>query len=200
MPGVFRVTSTARVLGKEYPMIVDTPYDTGIVVDVSIAAAKVGSLTTRTDDNTGVLTMAASHGITDGVKLDVYWDGGRRYNMTVGTVSVNSVPIDGGSGDNLPTAATAITAMIPVEESFVITGNSAVAFSAWSNADHAQVLVEEVDNTVISAVELEGDGGDSSIWYTGLTTNPLTDGDITKVVLSHGDSSQARSFLVFAGR
>lgn len=88
--------------------------------------AKVGELTTRTDNETGTLTMDTGHGITTGARLDLYWadgDGagtpGSRRGITVGTVSGNTVPIgadNSGSGDNLPLVNTAITAMIPHNE------------------------------------------------------------------------------------
>jgi hypothetical protein len=69
-----------------------------------------GSLTTRTDADTGEITMStqiAPHGITTGEIVDVVWSRGWRLGMTVGTVSGNSVPIDGGEGDDLPTVASA---------------------------------------------------------------------------------------------
>ena len=88
--------------------------------DNVLAVAKIGQLTTRTDANTGTLTMAASHGITTGARLDIFWTEagvkGARYGVTVGTVSVNSVPIDLGAGDDLPTNLTAVTAFVPIEE------------------------------------------------------------------------------------
>jgi hypothetical protein len=70
-----------------------------------------GTLTTRTDDDTGVLTLSAMHGVMDGNTVDVFWgeDGEfSRLGMTVGTVATNDVPIDGGTGDNLPTVSTAV--------------------------------------------------------------------------------------------
>src|SRR5678815_5092823 len=76
-----------------------------------LAAAKVGQLTTRTDNDTGTLTMVAGHGITTGARLDIFWEEagvkGARYGVTVGTVATNSVPFDLGAGDNLPTNLTA---------------------------------------------------------------------------------------------
>jgi hypothetical protein len=70
-----------------------------------------GTLMTRTDDDTGVLTLSAMHGVMDGNTVDVYWgeDGEfSRLGMTVGTVATNDVPVDGGTGDNLPTVSTAV--------------------------------------------------------------------------------------------
>lgn len=67
-----------------------------------------GTLTTRTDDDTGVLTMEDGHGIVTGNVVDVYWEDGSRTGMDVGTVSTNTVQIDGGEGDNLPADETPV--------------------------------------------------------------------------------------------
>lgn len=77
--------------------------------EVTLNAAKSGTLSTRTDDNTGTLTLGSGHGIATSDVVDLYWTGGRRYGVTVGTVSGTSVPIDLGAGDNLPIATTVIT-------------------------------------------------------------------------------------------
>lgn len=76
--------------------------------DVQLPAAKAGTLTTRTSDTEGTITLGAGHGITTGQTVDVYWAGGRRYDVTVGTVSGNDVPISAGAGDVLPAEDSAV--------------------------------------------------------------------------------------------
>ena len=81
----------------------------GPVEILSPVAANQGDLTTRTDANTGTVTMdSGSHTIETGDTVNVYWAGGERKGMTVGTVSGTTVPIDGGSGDDLPVADTEV--------------------------------------------------------------------------------------------
>lgn len=162
--------------------------DGELAVNPTLAAAKVGALTTRTDANTGELTMAASHGITTGVRLDVYWSGGSRYGMTVGTVATNQVPIDGGAGDDLPADETAITAMIPVEETFDLVGNDATAIGAAGDAAFTVVFVDGSDAAHLAVAKYAA-GGYS--WLTGDGTNPIAGDTITDVFLSHGSSSGA---------
>lgn len=83
---------------------------------LSIAAAKTGTLSTRTDNDTGTLTMSSGHGITTGATFDLYWVSGgvtyHQHTVTAGTVSGNSVPFDLGTGTNLPVQGTAIFAMV----------------------------------------------------------------------------------------
>ena len=69
-----------------------------------LPAAKAGTLSARTDDNTGVVTLAAGHGLEVGDVVDVYWSGSGnyRYGMDVTVVDGNDVTVDGGAGaDNL---------------------------------------------------------------------------------------------------
>lgn len=68
-----------------------------------------GVLTTRTDNNTGVITMnAGGHGITSGMRVAIRWSSGIQTHVTVGAVGGNTIPIDLGVGNNLPIATTAV--------------------------------------------------------------------------------------------
>ena len=77
-----------------------------------IQIAWEGTLTVRTDADTGTFTMtSADHLITTGALVDIYWTNdddtiGSRRGVIVGTVSTTSVPFDLGQGDDLPDAAT----------------------------------------------------------------------------------------------
>lgn len=99
--------------------------DAGLIVEPSggIAAAKAGSLSSRTDNDTGVATLSAGHGIVTSDLVDVYWSGGSRFGMTA-TVSVNDVTVDGGAGANLPNSGTALTVKKPQQETFRVNGSS----------------------------------------------------------------------------
>lgn len=161
---------------------------TSISSEVSLAAAKVGALTTRTDDNTGELTMATGHGISTGVKLDVYWVGGSRRGMTVGTVADLAVPIDGGAGDNLPADETAITAMVPTVEDVSIIGDNLLVIVASATAK-AIVSIQETDGTERAAFEIEAANRTSAWLLADGATNPLATRETEKIAFSHGDSS-----------
>lgn len=75
--------------------------------------AEVGNLTTRTDDDTGVVTLTnASHGIATAAAVNVAWSGGSRASMVVGTVAGVTLPIDAGVGDVLPAQDTEVTVTV----------------------------------------------------------------------------------------
>lgn len=87
--------------------------EAAVSYEVTVPAGKSGTLSTRTDNETGTLTLGSGHGIATGNTIDLFWDGGARYTITVGTVSGTSVPIgadNSGTGDNLPAADTPVVA------------------------------------------------------------------------------------------
>ncbi len=187
------ITESASVLGYTFPSRSTVSADGAVTKMISVPAAKNGTLTTRTDANTGTLTMAASHGITTGARLDLYWDGGSRRGIVVGTVSVNSVPIDLGSGDDLPIATTVITAQVPISEAFLVTGDDVSAIALY--ADKAgQIVFCETDNTEAKAYSVGGaTGGAQSVFWNADRdpTNPLATFDVAKVFFSNSSSTAA---------
>lgn len=73
---------------------------------------KTGTLSTRTDDDDGVLTMDAGHGLEVGSIIRLEWNGGNRRDMEVTAVTDNDVTISGGSGGYvLPAEDSAIVAI-----------------------------------------------------------------------------------------
>jgi hypothetical protein len=171
------------------------------VVEKLLASAKAGTLSVRTDNDTGTLVMSSGgHGITTGARLDLYWLGGCRRGITVGTVSGTSVPIDGGSGDNLPTASTAITAMVPTEVDFGITGDQVQVVVAFTDSlAQGQVVFADASNAELHNVKLAVPN-QMYDWYTGNgTTNPLAGDAVSTVFVSHGDATGSKTVRVGVG-
>ncbi len=168
------------------------------------AVAKIGQLTTRTDSNTGIITMAGGHGFITGDHIDVYWTesgvNGTRRRMAA-TVTVNAVAVDLGTGDNLPTNLTAVTAQIPTEEEFLVTGNNVAAIGAKASR-RGIIVFAESDGTEILAIDdnLDGTAGGGFQWFDGSgSANPLASADVAKVFFSNGDSSVANSLVALVG-
>ena len=182
-----------------------TPEGDGQVVrDPSIAAAKSGTLTTRTSDTAGTLTMSSGHGFTNGQIIDIYWATGQCTRATIGTVSTNSVPFTGAGGDVLPTANTAITAMVETVEDFDIDAADLeflalkagmAACSATFLDDGAavvgRVLVSRADGTA-------GTTQHHYIWHSADgSDDPISD-DAVQVCLSHSDDDAAQTVVCAA--
>lgn len=186
-------TKRITVLGKTYSIREDITADVGISLDVTLEPAKSGTLTTRTDSDTGTLTMDSGHGIATGQRLDLYWALGSRLGMTVGTVSTNSVPIDGGQGDALPNNNSAITAMVPNFESVTVDGDEIVGFVFDGTTQKAGVAITQADNTAIFEIRFQAyDSAGYSFFVGENGTNPLGGVTVGKVFMSHGDASASR--------
>lgn len=184
-----QIRTSVAMEGSTYEGVKTITGNYSIPLNKRLAAAKSGVLTVRTDDNTGSLTMNAGHGIITGDRLDVYWDvggvKGSRRGMIVGTVAGNVVPIDGGAGDNLPVAASAITAMVPTVFNVTITGNNVQVLVLFSQRT-GSIVFTQTDNTLIYGKTIHN-APDQEVWYTGNgVTNPLLGATVGKVYMSHG--------------
>lgn len=181
-----KITDNATAGGKPFKNV--TTYSGGVLnaVEVAVPAAKAGTLSTRTDNNTGILTVASGHGITTSNKVDVYWSTGRRRGMTVTATTGTTISIDLGSGDNLPLATTAITVTVPTVKMLTVDASALVAFAAYTTKKGNIAFLQD-DDTEIYAAKL-GDGGVDA-WGNAMgKDNPITD-DTTKVSLSHGNTA-----------
>lgn len=133
---------STTTLGEKITEPLSITGNNGVAFDFVIPGAKVGELTTRTDNNTGVLTMAAGHGFTtdypgDPTRLMVFWTnaGVTEWRwMFINEVDGNDVTVDGGEGYNLPTVNTAITAMVEVRKKLAVPANALQAFAYQANA------------------------------------------------------------------
>lgn len=170
--------------------------------EVSIPAGKAGTLTTRTDNETGSLTLGSGHGIVTGQVIDLFWSGGARYGITVGTVSGTTVPIgadNSGTGDNLPSAATAIVASPRTLINADVDGDNVSALACQmvyaSNqvTSQSHASFQDASSDIIAAIDMEAN---TPRLYdvTGGDANPFTGDPITKIYVSNGSSAAAGTF------
>lgn len=164
-----------------------------IVVQESVPAAQPASLTTRTDNTHGTLTMTNSgHGIITGQRIDIQWAAGQTYNVTVGTVSGTSVPITLSTG-TLPAAATAITVGIPQQTLIAITGDNLSALLFVMPAATSGYVVMATSAPADENAQYIAAAGSYS-WYTGSgITNPLAGVTIASVWISHFNVNAAQT-------
>ena len=155
---------------------------------VNLAAAKAGTLTTRTDNDTGVVTLSTGHGIITADVVDVYWPGGVHYGMTA-TVATNAVTVDGGLGDNLPLVNTAVTlckqSVIDVD---FVGDDTLIAAASGNRVCHLHF--KQNDNTSILAIAL----AQSEFWEwhsAGAVANPFAGVSVGKIAVSNGDAVNA---------
>lgn len=183
--------------------------NSGPIANFSVAAAKSGSLTTRTSNTVGTLTMAAGHGFVTGNTIDLFWAGGKRLNVILGTVSTNSCPFTSGTGDNLPASSTTITAMV---NNAISTGlqnvSNYVPFGLGLAASLQALMISSLKRSVYrfyywNPVSSEIDLGDvvaitplyfddniSYEWHLSSgATNPIPNDYVAFVQVTHGELS-----------
>jgi len=172
-----------------------------IGLEDTLEAAKIGQLTTRTDNTDGELTMAASHGITTAAVIDLYWTGGVRYGVVVGTVATNAVPISGGSGDNLPSNMTAITAVIQKSINLAIDGDETDILAVILETNDksvrtaAHIQFRDASNDEIAEVDLITNV--PQVWdIAGGSANPFTGDPITNLKCSQGNSTTTETYTL----
>lgn len=154
-----------------------------------VPAGKSGTLSTRTNNTEGTLSLSTGHGITTGQVIDLYWANGSRYGVVVGTVSGNTVPISGGAGDNLPSANTAIVASPRVQINVVFDGDDIVIIGAQLSGDGRVTFIDASSN-VIASVRLLADV--PWIWTrTSGAANPLTGNPVVYVMASTSGTNSA---------
>jgi hypothetical protein len=163
--------------------------ETQISHDVEIPAAKTGTLSTRSDNDTGVVTLGEGHGITDADTVDVYWTGGMRYGMTVTGYDTTTITVDVGSGDNFPIATTAVIVGVRVTIDSDFDGDNVTMIAAYC-AERAHVNFREEDETSILAVELTA--GEAWVWLSDVgAANPLTGDPVGEIIVTQTGTSAA---------
>lgn len=178
----------ASLLGVSFSMPLTVDGDNGGLGQPTVTAALPGVLTTRTDANTGVVTAdgGSGHGVATSDKVDVYWDGGRRRNMTA-TVAGAAITLDGGAGDDLPVVNTEVTFKEPQVETHAFDGDDCLGFGVNAPDYPTTVVFQQADGTEIFAVEL--DGSDSYVWSSeSAVTNPLAGVNVGQISYSHGST------------
>ncbi len=182
------INKTTSVGGETFNQASAPSADAVIAHNVSVLPGDEGELTTRTDGNTGVITVDDSgHSFVQNDRVDVYWNGNCRRGMSVLSVSGALVTLDGGGGSNLPDQGSDITIVEPVALDLSVLGTLVKAI-LLQTAKLGQFVFCATGPTEHFQKELgEGKMWD---WEDGNgTVNPITGDQIDIVYLSHGDTA-----------
>lgn len=172
--------------------------------EVSLPAAEAGTLSTRTSDTVGTITMSSGgHTIQTADTIDIFWSGGVRYGVTVGTVSGTSVPFSLGAGDNLPAQSTAVTVDEQVTVNTQIDGDAiAIIGIVMENPDSAATSNGHIDmrdagGATIEEIDLTANV--PQIWdITGGAANVFTGNAITNTKAGNGDATNAMTLKILS--
>lgn len=166
--------------------------------EVELPIGRAGTLSTRTDANTGIATVESGHGISLGSQVDVFWDGGVRYGMDTPVVGATTISLEGGEGDDLPDADTEIVVAPQqlIEISFgadrlkaigimmrILTGVSAMGHAAFYNTDNQEVSAFHMTSGVMVFQD------ENTNTFAGQTNT-----DVSYVLASNGSGDVAMTF------
>ncbi len=156
-------------------------------------AAEAGTLSTRTDADSGVVGLTDTPTMTAADKVMAIWEeaGVRksRTNMAVTDVTVNDVTINGGDGDDLPIATTIVSLAIQTDMAASFDGDNLVAIAATATRD-ATLVFYDAAGTVLLKVELYA----GSAWFWQADSNsacPITGNPVAKLSIGNRDTTGA---------
>jgi hypothetical protein len=185
------IALSARIAGLNLGAYTLLTSDGVAVATPTPPKAAAGVLTTRTDNDTGVVT-AAGHGLTTDDTAMLTWidptDGvtrKHRYDVDITAVNGAAVSVDIGAGDNLPAAQTVVNIALQVEANVVFDPDDLLVLAITANVRGVIVLVD-VDDGIALALDLPA--GAMAFWSanSGLT-RPVTNKVIDRVRVGAGD-------------
>ena len=172
-------------------------------VEATLAAGTAGTLTTRTDNTTGTVTLPAGHGLTNGT-YDVYWTvapAGVHRGMTA-VITSNSMALTLGAGDNLPAAASPVVVCKQTILDFD-SDNASLAMVVIMQQGRASVQFQQTGGTAIKSLDLgkvNGGDGEPYVWSVGTdVANPFGSA-ISQIAVSNGLASGTNKITVAAMR
>jgi hypothetical protein len=186
-----RISGT--VAGVTFSSIIELTADDSVAHEGTLPIAWAGTLSTRTDDNTGTLTMTdALHDLDTGEHFDIYWATGCQRNCVAGTVSGTSVPFDLGVGDVLPLQTTAITAQTQtvIRQSFTADDLSHLIM-ACDQRCHVGFFDDTTEKLAVNLT-----AGNVWQWVTGVSTNPLAGYTIDNIKVTQANSTITAHFAL----
>lgn len=189
------ISETVTVAGLTLSETTQVTAENALIKEVSVPAGKAGTLSTRTNNTDGtVTTTAGGHGISTADIVDLYWVGGARRGVVVGTVSGNAIPISGGAGDNLPIATTAVTICSRTQVTVALTGSNQTFLALSTPASVRATFAVKEGGGAYPINQMQ-----TGVWHWTAgngEANPLTGYTTTFLYLSH-DQTAAQS-LKFA--
>jgi hypothetical protein len=187
MAGTANISIRTRVAGVNIDATIARTDELEQAFQHTMDAGKAGTLSTRTDDNTGILTVATGHGITDADTVAIFWDGGSRYGVTVTATTGTTISIDLGAGTNLPILTTAIVVAKESEHTLAIVGDDITVLAVGCD-NRASVNFRDSGDASLLRYDMASKEG--RLWMASSdVTNPLASDTVANVVIANGGTS-----------
>jgi len=182
------IQSNSQIGGLSIAGTVSRSGDGQLGFEIALPAGESFYMGTRTDDNTGVFTLAG-HSLSNGDVVDVFWSGGMRYGMTA-IVSGDDVTLDGGTGDVLPVQGTTCVLAEQVEVNADFDGDDVQAIVVGCD-QRASLDFQDSGDASLQHVELETANEPWSWFADQGVANPLTGNATDAIHCSNGSTTAA---------
>jgi hypothetical protein len=182
-------TRTTTIAGVTITTVVNRSEEEASRLSLDMPAGIAGTITTRTDADTGVLTVSSGHGITTSDIVSVFWADGTAHNFTVSATTSTTITIDAGDGDDLPVVTTAIVVSKQQPFDLLLDGDSLVMM-VIKCANRAMVdFRSSAPASLLQYIMAANEGRD---WASGLDiTNPLAGDTVATVHVANGATTAA---------
>ena len=183
--------------------------DAPIAYDVALPVAYSGTLSTRTTDVAGTLTVVTGHTIVTGDEFDLHWvDSGTKkvaYGCTAGTVAAptgdTSIPFTGASGDALPVVDSTVTFCEQTEITMNIDGDNVhiigIGVMSTQSTDDLGAHIQFNDSGSAEIAEIDFATNKPQVWdIDGGSSNPFTGNPIVQALCSHANTDSAVTIKV----
>jgi hypothetical protein len=158
-----------------------------ISLDMPVGIA--GTLTTRTDADTGIATVASGHGITTSDTVCVFFADGSKQNCDVTAVTSTTISFTSADGTDLPVVSTVIVIGKQFTYAAAFVGNALRTF-AIKCANRCFVDFLSSSPASLLAYDIATNEGRSWVFGTDVT-NPLAGDTVASIVVANGGTTVA---------
>jgi hypothetical protein len=184
---VAKATTSLTVAGLTISSSIEREQESSDRIALDVPAGLAGSLTTRTDDNTGVVTLASGHGILTDDVVSIFWAGGFASAATVSGSTATTVTFDVDSGDTLPIATTSVVVSKKATHELLLNGDSLDMFAIKNTQ---RCCIAFLDDESAAALTYEIAEREGRFWVSGMGfVNPLAGESIESVSISNGSTT-----------
>jgi len=194
--GNISVSNAQTIAGKTISGNASIAADNEVSSTETIPVGIAGTLSTRTSDTAGVLTVESGHGYESADEISIASASAFSYDGVVDSVAATTITFSSADGDVLPLVDAAIIASQPTEIDITFSGTALVALAA--SCTQRALFTLENSSTVDLAQEVQANGLPYA-WNTSMGfTNPVTGDAIVKANVYNGSVTAATFSMVAA--
>lgn len=188
MVGTAAISIRTRVAGVNIDATISRTDELEQAFQHNMDAGRAGTLTTRTDDAVGVITVASGHGITTSDTVAVFWVGGSRFSATVTATTATTITIATGAGTVLPAATTAVVIAKESLHTLAIVGDDITVLAV--GCDNRASVNFRIAAGSASALRYDMAAKEGRLWMASSdVTNPLATDTIVDVRIANGGTT-----------